>query len=80
MQFTINVWFYTADEKFCKYEHFFGEKYKNWDKLIQSGAPGGHTKNRDCPDKTETVRMFAKTSSNKHDWNPIRYLNVFASQ
>ena len=24
--------------------------------------------------------MFAKMSSNKHDWNPIKYLNVFASE
>ena len=24
--------------------------------------------------------MFAKTSNNKHDWNPVKYLNVFASQ
>ena len=24
--------------------------------------------------------MFAKTNNNKHDWNPVKYLNVFASQ
>ena len=64
MQFTINVWFYTADEKFCKYEHFFGEKYKNWDKLIQSGAPGRHTKNRDCPDKIETECLQKQVATN----------------
>ena len=79
MQFTINVRFYTADEKLCRYEHFFGKKYKNRDKLIQSGMSGQHTKNRDCPSKIRTVGMFAKTSNNKHEWNPVKYLNVFAS-
>ena len=43
----ICVSFYTADEKLCEYENFFGEKPKNRDKLIQSGTPGQHTKNRD---------------------------------
>ena len=45
----ICVSFYTADEKLCEYEKIFGEKSKNRDKLIQSGTPGQHTKNRDCP-------------------------------
>ena len=80
MQLTINVWFYTVNEKLCRYEHFFGKKYKNWDKMIQSGTAGEHTKNRDCSGKIETVGMFAKTSNSKHDWNPVKYLNVFASQ
>ena len=35
----ICVSFYTADEKLCEYEKFFGEKPKNRDKLIQSGTP-----------------------------------------
>ena len=26
--------------------------------VIQSGTPGEHTKNRDCPGKTGTVGMF----------------------
>ena len=43
----ICVSFYTADEKLCEYEKLFGEKPKNWDKLIQSGTPGQHAKNRD---------------------------------
>ena len=37
---------------------FFGEKFKNWGKLIQSGIPGRHTRNRVCPGKTGTVRVF----------------------
>ena len=44
----ICVSFYTADEKLCKYEQFFGEKSKNQDKLIQSG-------HRDSIPKTRTV-------------------------
>ena len=51
--------FNTANEKLCEYGIFFGEKSKNWDKLIQSGTLGQHTKNRDSPGKTGTVRMFA---------------------
>ena len=52
------VSFHNADEKFCEYENFFVKKSKNWDKLIQSGIPGQHTKNRDCPGKTGTIGMF----------------------
>ena len=37
---------------------FFGEKSKNWDKVIQSGTPGQHTKNQECSSKTKTVGMF----------------------
>ena len=55
----ICVSFYTADEKLYEYETFFGGKFKNWDKLFQSGTPGQHTKNRDCLGKARTVRMFA---------------------
>ena len=55
MYFTINVWFYTAYERLCGYEHLFGKKYKNRNKLIQSGTLGQHTKNRDCPGKIRTV-------------------------
>ena len=31
-----NIWvsFYTADEKLCEYENFYGEKSKNRDKLM----------------------------------------------
>ena len=54
----ICVNFYTAYEKLCEYENFFGEKSKNQDKLIQSGTLGQHFKNWDCPRKTRTVRMF----------------------
>ena len=54
----ICVNFYTADEKLCEYENFFGVKSKNQDKLIQSGTLGQHFKNRDCPRKTRTIRMF----------------------
>ena len=54
----ICVSFYRADEKLCEYESFFAKKSKNRDKLIQSGTPGQHTKNRDCSGKTETVGMF----------------------
>ena len=43
----ICVSFYTADEKLYEYETFFGGKFKNRDKLFQSGTPGQHTKNRD---------------------------------
>ena len=50
--------FYTADEKLCKYENSLGEKSKNRDKLIQSGTPRLHTKNRGCLDKIETVGIF----------------------
>ena len=50
--------FYTADEKLCEYEKFFGEKPKNRDNLIQSGTPRQYTKNRDCPNNTGTVGMF----------------------
>ena len=39
-------------------EKTFGKKSKNWDKLIQSGTPGQHTKNRDCLRKTGAVGMF----------------------
>ena len=55
----ICVSFYTADEKLCEYETFFGGKCKNRDKLIQSGTPGQHTKNRECLGKARTVVMFA---------------------
>ena len=55
----ICVSFYTADEKLCEYENFFGEKSKKRCKLIQSGTPGHQTKNRNCPSKTGTVGMFA---------------------
>ena len=54
----ICVNFYTDDEKLCEYENFFGVKSKNQDKLIQSGTLGQHFKNRDCPRKTRTIRMF----------------------
>ena len=54
----ICVRFYTADGKLCEYEKFFGEKSKNRDKLIQSGTPEQHTKNRHYPGKTGTVGMF----------------------
>ena len=53
-----HLYFYTADKKLCQYEKFFGEKAKNQDKLIKSGTPGQHTKNRHCPGKTGTVGMF----------------------
>ena len=52
------VRFYTVDEKLCECKNFFVEKSKNWDRLIQSGTPGEHTKNRDCLGKTGTVGMF----------------------
>ena len=55
----ICISFYTADEKLCEYEKSFGEKSENPDKLIQSGTPVQHTKNRDSPGKTGTVGMFA---------------------
>ena len=55
----ICVSFYTADEKLCEYETSFGGKFKNQDKLIQSGTPGQHTKKRDCLGKARTVGMFA---------------------
>ena len=48
--------------------------------MIQYGTVGEHTKNRDYSGKIETVGMFAKTSNSKHDWNPVKYLNVFGSQ
>ena len=51
----ICIRFYTTDKKLCEYEKSFGEKSENQNKLIQSGTPGQHTKNQDCPDKTETV-------------------------
>ena len=38
---------------------FFGEKSKNWDKMIKSKTPRQHTKNWDCPGKTWTVGIFA---------------------
>ena len=41
------VRFYTVDEKLCECKKFFVEKSKNWDRLIQYGTPGEHTKNRD---------------------------------
>ena len=44
--------------------------------MIQYGRAGEHTKNRDYSGKIETVGMFAKTSNSKHDWNPVKYLNV----
>ena len=34
---------------------------KNWDKLIESGTPGQHTKIRDYTGKTGTAGMFEKT-------------------
>ena len=52
------VRFYTVDEKLRECKNFFVEKSKNRDRLIQSGTPGEHTKNRDCPGKTGTVGMF----------------------
>ena len=55
----ICVSFYTADEKLNEYEKCFGEKSKSRDKLIPSGTPRHHSKNRDCPGKTGTVGMFA---------------------
>ena len=55
----ICVSFYTADEKLCEYETSFGGKFKNQDKLIQSGTPGQHTKKQDCLGKARTVGMFA---------------------
>ena len=51
------IFIYTADEKSCKYEDFFVEKSKNWDKLIQPATLGQHTKNRDYPVKIRTVGM-----------------------
>ena len=72
----IYVSIYNTDEKLCKYEIFFGEKYKNRDKLIQSGTSGQHTKNQDCPGNIGTVGMFARTSHKKHDFNPVKYLNA----
>ena len=62
--------------KVIKIWRFLGEKYKNRDKLIQFGTPWQHTKNRDYSGKIVTAGMFAKTSNNKHDWNPVKYLNV----
>ena len=59
------VCFYTADEKLCEYEKFFGEKSKTRGKLIQSGTPGQHNKNRDCPGKTGAVGMFDKPMTEK---------------
>ena len=53
--------FYTADEKLCEYVKCFGEKSKNRDKLSQFVTPGRHTKIRDCPGKTGTVKMFVTT-------------------
>ena len=44
----ICVSFYTADEKLCKYDNFFSEKFENQNKLIQSETPGQHTRNWDC--------------------------------
>ena len=60
----ICVSFYTADEKLCKYENFFGEKSKNRDKLIQSATPGQQTKNRDCSGKIGILGMYEVYSSN----------------
>ena len=64
---TLNLWFYTANEKLCKYDISFDDRYKNCDKLIQSNTLGQHTKNWDCPGKIGTVWMFAKLNDNKHD-------------
>ena len=55
----IYLYFYTAGEKLCEYGKNFREKSKNHDKLILSGTPGQHTKNRDCPGKTGTIGMVA---------------------
>ena len=73
---TINVWFYTVDEKLCKYENVFNEKYKDQEKSIQSGTPVQHTKNRDCPGKIETVECSQKQVTTNMTWNPVKYLNV----
>ena len=54
----ICVSFYTADEKLCEYENFFGESSKTRDKLLQSRTLGQHIKNQDCPGKTETLGVF----------------------
>ena len=58
----IFVIFYTADEKLCECENCFGEKSKNRDKMIQSGTPGQHTKNREYAGKTGAVEMFVMLS------------------
>ena len=34
-------------KNYVNMKYFFGEKSKNRDKLIESGTPGQHTKNRD---------------------------------
>ena len=43
----------------------FGEKSENQDKLIQSGTPGRHTKNRDswnvCPYQYSLINIPYKT-------------------
>ena len=57
---------------------FFGEKYKNQYKSIQSGTLGQDITNWDWPGKIETVEMFAKTSNNKHDWDLVS--ECFSSQ
>lgn len=45
------IFIYTADEKSCKYEDFFVEKSKNWDKLIQSGTRDSISKTGSVPTK-----------------------------
>ena len=45
-------------KNYVNMKKFFAEKSKNRDKLIQSGTPGQHAKNQDCPGKTGTVGMF----------------------
>ena len=54
----IYVIFYTAGEKLSECEKFFCEKYKNREKLIQSGTLEQPTKNRDCPSKTGIVKCL----------------------
>ena len=64
----IYINFYTADKKLCKYEKFLGEKSKNRAKLIQSGTPGQHTKNRDCPGKTRQLECLLKDTLTTYFW------------
>ena len=58
-QIFICVGFYTAKVKLhVNMKNFLGEKFKNWDKLIQSGTPGQHTKNRKCPSKRQLECLY----------------------
>ena len=66
MQFTINVWFYTADEKLCKYEHFLVRNIKTgtnrfnpgrWEKIPKTGTVLAKSGQLECLQKQITTNM-----------------------